>query len=118
MPSKSVVIPKTFSRSIPYLKILSKTPRSVNKGELLRKFPNFVTNDLVEILYNIIRGNLPTKKKTRQVLSKHERALLHLVNLPNKTKRQSYVYKQSGGFLGTVIPIVAALTGGLLSNAI
>jgi len=100
------------------LKILAKTPKTVNKGELLRKFPNFVTNDLVEILYNILIGHLPVKTKTRQQLSKHERSLLRLVNLPNRTKRQSYVYKQSGGFLGTVIPIIAALTGGLISNAI
>ena len=35
-----------------------------------------------------------------------------------KKSRKNFVYKQKGGFIGAVLPIIASLIGGLVSNVV
>jgi hypothetical protein len=108
-------IPKSVSRSIPFIKILIKS--KVNRHDLLRRFPEYVVDDISEILRNLVLGALPVKDKQVKVLKKYKTPLLKLVNLKKK-KRGQFIYKQKGGFLGAVLPILASLVGGLVANAV
>jgi hypothetical protein len=111
-------LPASINRSMPFIKILIKAKDNVDKTELLREFPDFVTNDIVEILYNIIMGNISLQSKEHKRLSLYQKPLLRLMNLPNKEKRQKFIYKQKGGFIGAILPVVASLIGGIISNAV
>jgi hypothetical protein len=110
-------LPKSVNRSLPYIKILAKSDRSVNKKEVLHNFPPFVINDIVEILYNIITGQIEIGSKHKKCLKPYKKPLLKLVNTP-KTSRNHFVYKQKGGFIGAVLPIIASLIGGIVSNVV
>ena len=112
------VVPKSVNRSMPFIKILIKSKGTVNKAELLRKFPDFVTNDIIESLYNVVMGNIAVQKTQVKQLKKYKKPLLHLINLPNKDKRKKFIYKQKGGFLGAVLPIIASLVSGIVANAV
>lgn len=110
-------LPKSVQRSLPYIKVLVKSNADVDKKKVLRNFPPYVINDIAEILFNIITGKIKigTKQKTR--LKPYKKPLLKLVNTP-KSSRKSFVYKQKGGFIGAVLPIIASLIGGLVSNVV
>jgi len=110
-------LPKSVKRSLPYIKVLVKSKNNVNKNEVLRNFPPFVINDIVEILYNIVKGNIDIESKQKKCLKPYKKPLLKLVNMPKKS-RKNFVYKQKGGFIGAVLPIIASLIGGLVSNVV
>jgi hypothetical protein len=111
-------IPKSVNRSIPFIKILVKSKGGkVNRLDLLRKFPEHVVNDISEILRNVVLGTLPLKDSHVKALKKYKTPLMKLTNL-NKRKRGKFIYKQKGGFLGAVLPIVASLIGGLVANVV
>lgn len=114
--------PNYINRSIPYIKFLvrsaNKSRKNYNRSDLLRKFPKHVTDDIIEILYNIVMGNLPSSKRNVTKLKAYEKPLLHLINLPSKRNRRSYIYKQRGGFISTLIPIIASLVGAITSNVL
>ena len=95
-----------YSRSIPYFKSLLKTTSS-KRVDLLHTFPTFVVDDLVEILYNLGKEN---------VVKKYKRPLVDIVNLKSKKRRRLVIYRQTGGFLGTLIPIVLTLLGQLINT--
>ena len=84
----------------------------------MKQFPDFVTNDIVEILYNLIKGVIPMKQLHVTKLRKFQKQLLTLTNLPNPKGRQTYVYKQKGNFIGALLPIIASLIGGIVSNVV
>jgi hypothetical protein len=108
-------VPKNFNRTLPFLKILHKSKPGVNKIELLKKFPDFVINDLIELLYNILVGNVNIKPKQKKALSKHKKTVYKFASLPSLKSRRNFIYKQKGGFLTTILPIIASLIGGLAS---
>jgi hypothetical protein len=105
--------PKSITRSKPFIKLLVRSKPGVNKAELLRKFPDFVINDIIEIIYNIVTGNLPVQTMQKRKLTKYKRQLTHLVNIPKQNKRREFMYKQKGNFIGALLPIVASIIGGL-----
>jgi hypothetical protein len=110
-------MPSSVKRSLPYIKVLVRSKKNINKIDLLRDFPSFVINDITEILFNIITGKLKVTDKDVKHLKKYKKPLLHLVNTPKKS-RKSFIYKQKGGFIGAVLPIIASLIGGLVSNVV
>ena len=110
-------LPKSIKRSLPYIKILVKSNGNVNKKDVMRNFPSYVINDIVEILYNIITGSVKIRSKQKKRLKPYKKPLLKLVNTP-KNSRKNFVYKQKGGFIGAVLPIIASLIGGLVSNVV
>lgn len=107
-------IPRNFKRTLPFLKILQKSKPRVNKIELLKKFPVFVTNDIIELLYNILVGNVKIHSNHKKSLLKHRKAMHTFANLPNLQKRRTFIYKQKGGFLMTLLPLLASVLGKLL----
>lgn len=106
-------IPRSFNRTLPFLKILLKSKPRVNKIEILKSFPDYVTNDIVELLYNILTGNVPIKPRQKVSLTKHRKAMHNFANLPSLKSRKSFIYKQKGGFLTTILPLMISALGSL-----
>jgi hypothetical protein len=82
-----------------------------HRNQLIKLFPDYVVDDLYEILYNIVHKNVSIPASHKRVLFKHRRAVLQLLAAA-KTKnvtRRANVYKQSGGFLPALIPIALGL---------
>jgi len=111
------MLPKSVKRSLPYIQVLIKSRSNVNKKEVLCKFPQFVIDDIVEILYNILTGKLKIESKALTRLMPYKKPIVKLVNTPSKN-RKPFVYKQTGGFIGAVLPVIASLIGGLVSNVV
>ena len=112
------VLPKSVQRSYPFIKILIKSRPSVNKAELLRKFPPYVTNDIIEILHNVVTGQLPIKSKQKQTLGKYKNQLVRLVNIRKHKQKQKYFHNQNGHFIGALLPILASVLGGILPSVL
>ena len=108
-----MTIPKKFTRTFPFLKVLQNAKVGVNKVELLKKFPPHVVNDIVELLYNVLVGNIPIKRTDKSKLVKHRRILNKFANLPTLRRHTHHVYKQKGGFLSSIIPIIVSIVGQL-----
>ena len=107
-----------FARSVPYFKVLLKVnPKT--RLNFLKSCPEFVCDDLMEILYNVVFGRIPVKGKRMKLLKKHEKRLLDVVNTKNKKRMRRIMSKwndkQSGGFLGAILPIALSAIGTLLS---
>ena len=113
-----VVLPKSVQRSYPFIKVLIKSRPNVNKAELLRKFPAFVTNDIIEILQNVVTGQLPIKSQQKQKSKKYQNQLTRLVNIRVHKQKQKYFHNQKGHFIGALLPILASVLGGILPSVL
>ena len=105
-------------RSYPYIRLLHKDIRDNNKKlEILKSLPNFVIHDLIEIVYNILQGNCRvSKKQLSQVQKQKKKASQFYKSIQqskSKKSREQVLYKQKGGFIGALLPIVSSLIGGL-----
>ena len=113
---KNSQIPKRFNRSLPYLKMLQTAKHGANKIDLLRKFPDHVTNDLIEIIYNVVTGSVHITPTQKAKLRRQKKKLIELINLPSLKSRRSFIYKQKGGFLNLLLPAVIPLISSLIST--
>ena len=80
---------------------------------MLKKFPEFVINDMVELLYNILVGTVQIRPKQKASLKLHRASMYKFADLPSQKDRRDFIYKQKGGFLTTILPIIASILGGL-----
>ena len=106
---------RRYSRALPFVKVLDKSKPNVNKSDILKKFPEYVTDDIVEILHNILIGKLSVKPSQKKVLAKNKKKMHEFANLPSLKKRRTFIYKQKGGFLGAILPVIASVLGNLFS---
>ena len=106
-----------IKRTLPFLKVLLNSPTS-RRAAILKTFPQFVVDDIVEILYNVVYGNVKIRNGQYKKVLKNEKApLLKLIKLaPKKHMRRRFIYKQSGGFIGALLPIIASIATGILSR--
>ena len=109
-----------LKRTIPFVKLLKNQKSNAQKRRMLKSFPGFVVNDMIEILYNIIHENVPLRNsKHRLALLKRRRGLTEILkSLKHKKKRKQLIYKQSGGFIGAILPVVASVLGGLFGSVV
>ena len=103
-----------IERSIPYFNALLKAPVA-KRLTILQSFPAHVVDDLIEVLYNVVLGKVDIGTKSKN-LKRHRKALLDLVNTKNKRFRRAIIYKQKGGFLGALIPIVLSTVAGIIGR--
>ena len=104
-----------FKRSQPFFIALLKAPTS-HKRNMLRSFPQFVVDDLLEILYNVVVGHVDIGSGKRNLL-KYRKRLINLANTRSKRLKREVMYQQDGGFLGALLPIVASVISGFIGNA-
>jgi hypothetical protein len=103
-----------IQRSIPYFNALLKAPTG-KRMTILQSFPSHVVDDLIEVLYNVVLGRVDVGTRSRN-LKKHRRALLDLVNTKGKRFKRGVIFKQRGGFLGALIPIVLSTVAGIIGK--
>ena len=80
---------------------------------MLKKFPEFVINDMVELLYNILVGTVQIRPKQKASLKRHRASMYKFADLPSLKDRRDFIYKQKGGFLTTILPFIASILSGL-----
>lgn len=105
-----------LSRAIPYLELLINNKSVKGKKKLIQSFPDFVLDDIVEILYNILFDNVSVRSPRQlKILDRYRRPLTTLFNTyKNKRIRRDLIRRQSGGFIGAVIPLVASVLASTL----
>ena len=99
-----------IERSIPFFTALLKSQKSM-RMKILQSFPTYVIDDLIEIILNIVRGNVNVSQGKKEVLKKHRKSLLTLVNTKNKKLMRKVMNKQRGGFIAALLPIALAALG-------
>ena len=111
-----------LQRSLPFLKVLLNSPINSRRA-ILQKFPRFVIDDIAEILYNIVLGNVKLRGKLRVVIHKYKIPLLKLVQVARnkKLRRQLLNYKQQqgGGIFATsaiLLPLIISLVGKIIGR--
>ena len=104
-----------LKRSSPFILTLLKVKPS-SRAKLLHTFPTYVIDDIIEILYNVIHRKVPISAKRQNVLLKHKNPILRILN-SGKSKRRQILYKQRGGFLGALLPILSGVLGAVIANA-
>lgn len=109
-----------LKRTLPYLKSLKRVVGDTQKRNLLKTFPAFVVDDIVEILYNILHRNVPVKSHRHlSVLRKKKKTLAGIVAKHKHPRlRKQLVYQQKGGFISAILPILTSVLGGVLSSAL
>lgn len=104
-----------LERSIPYFNALIKASKP-KRMSILQSFPSFVIDDMLEVLLNIVLGKVDIATRKKNILKKHQKPLIDLVNTKNKKLMRKVIYKQSGGFLGALIPIILSTLGGIIGS--
>ena len=99
-----------FEKSLPFFNVLLRSPADL-KMKILQTFPQYVVNDLLEIIVNVVRGNVALSTAKRMKLHQHKKSLLSLVNTKNKRRMKKVLYKQKGGFIAALLPIALAALG-------
>ena len=108
-----------LKRSLPYLQVLQNGVKNVTqKIEILKKFPNFVLEDIVEILFNAVNNNCRSSPLHVTKLRRHRGHVVELLNGATKNKKfiRRYFHKQKGGFLGVLLPAVFSILTSLFTR--
>ena len=110
---------RKLKRTLPYLRLLKDAPAR-NRRKMLRSYPSFVVDDLVEIIYNIMLSNVRLHcPKHYNTLHRNSSSLVKISDAAKSKKlRKQLVYQQSGGFIGAILPLVTSVLGGLVSSAL
>ena len=93
-----------------FLKAIAKANPKQRK-QLLLSLPNDVIKLMCEVLHNILRETIKIPPSQRNMLYKYKQAIRDLGNSPfcPLLKKRQLLYKQKGGFLGAVLPIIASI---------
>ena len=104
-----------YTRALPFVRVLDKSNKSVNKSDVLKKFPKFVADDIIGLLHNILIGKLHTQSSQKKALAKHRNKMHEFATLPSLKMRRKFICQQKGGFLGTILPIIVSALGSLFT---
>ena len=104
-----------LKRTLPYLRLLRDTPDR-QKRNRLQTFPDFVLDDIVEILYNILYRNVNVRRSNHvKSLMKNRKSLTAIVSSHNqKLKRRKLIKSQTGGFIAAILPVLAAVLSSIV----
>jgi hypothetical protein len=99
-----------LERSLPYFNALLKAT-SNKRISILQSFPQFVIDDLLEVLLNVVMGRVDVKKG-KNILQKHKKVLLDIANTNSRPRMRNIIFHQKGkGFLAALLPIVMSIIG-------
>ena len=97
-------------KNLPYLHLLTCCPEHQRQFLLETATPEQI-HALVQILFNMLHGNIPVSKEVKRSLKKHIDALVSLVesSVPYKTKKQTLA-QEGGGFIqDLLIPVLTSI---------
>lgn len=105
-----------FQKTLPYVYALNRIPSHRHRQSMFAHLPKFVADDIAEILYNIVLGNVGISKNYKAELSKIRHQLYKIIKIKNKKARRIELYKQSGN--GVVFPLLLPVIGSVISSLI
>ena len=93
------------------------------KTAIIREAPEEVINKLVEILYNVLKGNVPLTPPQKRRLTRSKKTLRELIRPKVSLQRRRALLSrevhgaipvaiksvQKGGFLGSLVPVLLSL---------
>ena len=88
-----------FNRSIPYFKILCQTKK---RKSYLKNCPEYVVDDMCEILYNVLQGKAEIDKSQLKYVNKVKNKLNQFIRKRKHPSRRKFVENQDGGFLSAI----------------
>ena len=100
-------------RAVPYFDLLIKTHHT-KRNKLLRLLPDHVTLTIIELMHNIVNERLPVKTGHIKTLKQHKSRVLQIVEPKSMRVQKHALYKQDGGFLGAILPVLVSALGSLL----
>jgi len=105
-----------LKRSQPFfLALTQRGMKPLEKLTLLKKYPDFVLKDMVEILHNIVNDNCKLSSHYKCKLRKMQKPIEQILNaVENKRDVRKTIYKQKGEFLSLIMPIISSLLTSLL----
>ena len=101
---------RVVKKNLPYFDLLTFCPEH-QRQFLLETATLEQIHALVQILFNMLHGNIPVSKKVKRSLKKHIDALVSLVesSIPYKTKKQTLA-QEGGGFIqDLLIPVLTSI---------
>lgn len=109
--------PKAVS-NLDYLTLLSRTKKRRDRKKLL----DFANKDqieaIAECIYNVLNDGVQLNDTSYNQLKKHAKSLRYVANKRNGWKQKKEHMKQSGGFLGTLIPLAIGAISNLIPSII
>ena len=85
-----------MNRSIPYFKIILKSP-SKNRLAVMKSFPSFVMDDFIDILQSIVYSRFVKDKKRKNIL-------VHIVSGRNKAQKRKRLIQKGNGIYEWLLP--------------
>ena len=101
---------RVVKNNLPFLHLLTCCPEHQRQFLLETATPEQI-HALVQIVFNILHGNIPVSKEVKRNLKKHADALVSLVesSVPFKTKKQTLA-QEGGGFIqDLLIPVLTSI---------
>ena len=84
---------------------------------LLQSYPRYVIRDIIVTLLNILHKKCTINCKHRKILMENKKKIqtyMPIAKTDLKLKKPTILYKQKGGFIGALLPIIATVLGGLV----
>ena len=101
---------RVVKNNLPFLHLLTCCPEHQRQFLLETATPEQI-HALVQIVFNILHGNIPVSKEVKRNLKKHADTLVSLVEsgVPFKTKKQTLA-QEGGGFIqDLLIPVLTSI---------
>ena len=98
MATKSML---NFEKSIPELKKL-KNLKGVKRQKYLMQCSNNCIQSIVDMSYNILKGNLPLPPQKLQKIKKHKKNVVKLIATPGGVRVKRKIAIQQGGAIGGI----------------
>ena len=103
-------------KAVPYFNLLIKTHHT-KRGKLLHLLPEHVAQTIIELMYNIVNERIPLRQPTHfDTLKQNKARVLQIVEPKSPKTQLRTLYKQNGGFLGAILPILVSVVGSLLGR--
>ena len=106
-----------IKRSVPFFKVLLRSKKQ-HRLQILKNFPSFVMDDIIEILINIVRGNVKLPMRYSKIFRRQRKTLLDITHSNNKRKQRQIIYTHNCGFIASLLPIITTVIGTLLGGVI
>lgn len=106
---------KCVIKNLPILKAIATSPPKLRRT-ILENGNLQVIKAIVEVIENVLKGNITLEESSFKKLKKHKSALRAISNAPNKLAHKKKVIIQKGGALlpSLLIPVITVLAERLL----
>ena len=91
------------------LKLIHRTRNHTDITHFIDSINNKVIRSLVEIAYNILKGNIPITKRQIQKFKKHKKDLKTLISRNVPMKRKRHILKQNSNLIRDMLKVLFSL---------